>query len=119
MTIWVCKYLKIPVIASYHTHIPHYADVHFPYVIAETFKAIIWFLLKFGHNRIDATLVTSEQIKEQFDAKGIRQVDVWRKGVDTEKFNPKFKSAAMREELTDGHPEDICLLYVGRLSEEK
>lgn len=36
-----------------------------------------------------------------------------------QKFSPLFKSAAMRERLTDGHPESPLLLYVGRLGAEK
>ena len=54
-------------------------------------------------------------MKEEMTANGVERVDVWRKGVDSEKFDPKFKSAAMRSELSDGHPEDPLLLYVGRV----
>lgn len=53
------------------------------------------------------------------DENGVRQVDVWRKGVDADKFNPKFKSAEMRYELTDGNPDDTLLIYVGRLCATK
>lgn len=44
---------------------------------------------------------------------------VWKKGVDTEVFNPKFKSLEMRSRLTDGHPEDPIMVHVGRLGAEK
>ena len=58
-------------------------------------------------------------MKEEFEAQGIKNVEVWRKGVDTDKFNPSFKSASMREELSDGNPEAPLLICVGRLGKEK
>jgi sulfoquinovosyltransferase len=48
-----------------------------------------------------------------------RSIEVWQRGVDTDVFNPKHKSAAMRARMTDGHPEDPLLVYVGRLGAEK
>jgi hypothetical protein len=43
------------------------------------------------------------QIKAEFDGKGIRNVEVWNKGIDTQVFDPKFKTAAMREQLSEVH----------------
>ena len=54
-------------------------------------------------------------MKEEMEANGVERVQVWRKGVDTEKFNRKFKSQEMRAELSDGDTEAPLLLYVGRL----
>ena len=50
---------------------------------------------------------------------GIENVGLWRRGVDAEAFHPRFRSAAMREEMTAGNSESTLLLYVGRLSDEK
>jgi sulfoquinovosyltransferase len=46
---------------------------------------------------------------------------VWRKGIDTEVFSPKFNASnsEMRSMLTDGEPDRPLLLYVGRLGAEK
>lgn len=44
---------------------------------------------------------------------------VWKKGVDSEVFHPRFRSAAMRERLTGGQPDRPTLVYVGRLGFEK
>jgi glycosyltransferase involved in cell wall biosynthesis len=48
-----------------------------------------------------------------------RSIEVWQRGVDTDVFNPRHKSAAMRARMSDGHPEDPLLVYVGRLGAEK
>lgn len=117
MSFFVSKWLKIPLIISYHTHLPVYAKEYLGFIPG--IEKFAWYLLRWGHNRGNLTICTSPQIKEQLEANGIHQVDVWRKGVDTEKFNRKFKSAAMREELSDGNPEDPLLIYVGRLGAEK
>jgi sulfoquinovosyltransferase len=52
-------------------------------------------------------------------AQGIPRVDVWRKGIDTERFHSKFKSDEMRNKMTDGNPDDFLMVYVGRLGAEK
>jgi sulfoquinovosyltransferase len=47
------------------------------------------------------------------------RLDIWQRGVDTDMFNPRFRSAEMRERLTDGHPDAPLLIHVGRLGAEK
>ena len=47
------------------------------------------------------------------------QVEVWKKGVCSDTFHPRFRSTAMRERLTGGSPEAPLLLSVGRLGNEK
>ena len=44
-----------------------------------------------------------------------KRIDVWPRAVDTTVFNPAFRSQAMRERMTDGHPDATILVYVGRL----
>jgi sulfoquinovosyltransferase len=58
-------------------------------------------------------------MKEEMVANGIPRVDVWRKGIDTVRFDPKFKSDEMRDRMTDGNKDDFLMVYVGRLGAEK
>eukprot|EP00594_Rhizosolenia_setigera_P019975 CAMPEP_0178978168 /NCGR_PEP_ID=MMETSP0789-20121207/24976_1 /TAXON_ID=3005 /ORGANISM="Rhizosolenia setigera, Strain CCMP 1694" /LENGTH=508 /DNA_ID=CAMNT_0020667811 /DNA_START=226 /DNA_END=1752 /DNA_ORIENTATION=- len=111
------RVMRIPIVASYHTHLPVYGRNYmswFPRI--EEFS---WWLIRMVHNRCDLTLVTSPQMKEELLANGVKRVDVWRKGIDTVRFHPKFKSAEMREKMTDGNPDDFLLVYVGRVGAEK
>lgn len=50
---------------------------------------------------------------------GDRPMVVWKRGVDADIFHPRFKSAEMKARMTQGHPEDPLLVYVGRLGAEK
>ncbi|MDZ8056197.1 MAG: glycosyltransferase family 4 protein [Aulosira sp. ZfuVER01] len=113
--IFYSKVLKIPLVASYHTHLPQYLQ-HYGLGMLE---GLLWELLKGGHNQAELNLCTSTAMKEELTAHGIERVDVWQRGVDTELFHPDLASIEMRSRLSQNHPESPLLLYVGRLSAEK
>jgi glycosyltransferase involved in cell wall biosynthesis len=46
-------------------------------------------------------------------------VGLWQRGVNAEQFHPNHYRDEMRYALSDGHPDDTLLIYVGRLSNEK
>jgi len=114
------KTLDIPLVMSYHTHLPLYARLYLKYILPGWLSEFIfWQIIKFGLKDADLILVTSPQMKKEFLAHNINKVAVWRKGVDIDKFNPSFKSESMRNKLSGGHPNDPLLVYVGRLGMEK
>jgi glycosyltransferase involved in cell wall biosynthesis len=113
--IFYSKVMKIPLIASYHTHLPQYLQ-HYGLGMLE---GLLWELLKAGHNQAALNLCTSTAMVEELSAHGIERVDLWQRGVDTELFHPDLASLEMRDRLTQNHPESPLLLYVGRLSAEK
>jgi sulfoquinovosyltransferase len=102
---------------SYHTHLPSYGKNYLSFIPGV--ESICWELLRMAHNRADLTLVTSSQMKEELMKNGINNVEVWRKGIDTERFHPSFCSEDMRSRMTDGNPDDFLMVYVGRLGAEK
>ena len=111
------KIFNVPLIMTYHTHLPVYARFYLGWV--PFILPITWLTVKYIHAQADLTLVTSPQLQEEFAQQGIHNVDVWRKGIDTVSFNPKYKNAETRKMLTDGHPEDFLIVYIGRLGKEK
>ncbi|OUL24171.1 glycosyl transferase [Nostoc sp. RF31YmG] len=113
--IFYSKVLKIPLVASYHTHLPQYLQ-HYGLGMLE---GLLWELLKGAHNQAELNLCTSTAMVEELSAHGIERVDLWQRGVDTELFHPDLVSVEMRSRLTQNHPESPLLLYVGRLSAEK
>jgi glycosyltransferase involved in cell wall biosynthesis len=113
--IYYAKTLNIPLVASYHTHLPQYLQ-HYGLGALE---GLLWELLKAAHNQAQLNLCTSTAMVEELSDRGIERVDLWQRGVDTEMFQPHLASAQMRFRLSQGNPDSPLLLYVGRVSAEK
>jgi glycosyltransferase involved in cell wall biosynthesis len=113
--IYYAKSMGIPLVASYHTHLPKYLE-HYGWGILEP---VMWELLKIAHNQALLNLCTSNAMVEELSSHGIEHTALWQRGVDTELFQPTLRSSAMRDRLSQGHPEAPLLLYTGRLSAEK
>lgn len=111
----MAKHLDIPTVASFHLDISRLVH-HFNLGFIEP---VTDWLTRFMFNQADYTLAPSRLIQQDMLALGVKDVGLWRRGVDAERFNPRFYSDAMRRTLSDGHPDDVVLLYVGRLSDEK
>lgn len=113
--IYFAKSLNIPLVASYHTHLPKYL-AHYGLGLLE---GMLWEMLKAAHNQAALNLCTSTAMVQELTEHGIEHCDLWQRGVDTESFNPSLASQSMRDRLSQGHPDDPLLIYVGRLSAEK
>ena len=113
--IYYAKKMDVPLVASYHTHLPQYLQ-HYGLGALE---GLLWELLKAAHNQAKLNLCTSSAMVTELKNHGIERVDLWQRGVDTEMFQPHLASAQMRSRLSHGNPEDPLLLYVGRVSAEK
>ena len=114
--IWLAKTNNIPLIASYHTHLPKYLE-HYGMGMLEP---LLWELLKAAHNQALLNLCTSTAMVNELADKGIQRTALWQRGVDTENFKPELRSEKMREKLFGKYKNsDSLLIYVGRLSAEK
>lgn len=107
---------RIPLVASYHTHIPRYLDLYRAWSWG---KRPVWWQIRRNHALADINIATSETMRAELASQGIEDLHVVRRGVDTKAFHPDFASAQMRERLTEGHPEKKLLVFVGRLAAEK
>jgi glycosyltransferase involved in cell wall biosynthesis len=105
----------IPITASYHTDIPGFAD-HWGLGFL---KPMLWQYFRWIHNLADLTLVPSKFTAQEIKDKGFQNLQVWSRGVDTERFSPMKRSQAWRVRFTDGYAGTPVLLYVGRLAKEK
>ena len=114
--IWLAKTNNIPLIASYHTHLPKYLE-HYGMGMLEP---LLWELLKAAHNQALLNLCTSTAMVDELESKGIKRTALWQRGVDTETFKPEFRNQKMRNKLLGNYPDkNSLLIYVGRLSAEK
>ncbi len=114
--IWLARSRGLPLVASYHTHLPKYLE-HYGMGMLEP---LLWELLKAAHNQAQLNLCTSTAMVEELAARGIQHTALWQRGVDTDLFRPELASGTMRERLHGGHDDTgHLLLYIGRLSAEK
>lgn len=109
------RLLHKPLLVSYHTHLPIYTERYG----MRPLVGMVWTMLRIQHNLADFTLTTSPQLCEELIQNGFKHVGLWRKGMDTDMFHPRFASFKMRMRLTDGNPDSPLILYVGRLGAEK
>ncbi len=113
--IYFAKSLNIPLVASYHTHLPQYLS-HYGLGALE---GLLWELLKAAHNQAQLNLCTSTAMVQELVNHGIERVDLWQRGVDTEMFQPHLRTKQMRSRLSQGFPDHPLFLYVGRVAAEK
>ncbi|THU60604.1 hypothetical protein C4D60_Mb07t14520 [Musa balbisiana] len=114
----IAKMLCVPIVMSYHTHVPKYIPRY-------TFSWLVepmWSVIRFLHRAADLTLVPSAAIGKDLIAAHATAADkirLWNKGIDSESFHPRFRSHEMRVRLSNGEPEKPLLIHVGRLGVEK
>jgi glycosyltransferase involved in cell wall biosynthesis len=107
--------LGIPTLASFHLDVArlvHYFHLGFIEPVTDYFTRVVF-------NAADYSLAPSKLIQQDMLDIGVKRVGLWKRGVDPERFDPRFRSAEMRAALSDGHPDDTLMIYVGRLSSEK
>ena len=109
------KWLRVPVISSFHLDIAHMASFYGQPLMGEILRRMV----RWGFNHSTYSLAPSKLVQEKMSADGIKRVGLWRRGVDAEQFHPRYRSEAVRAQISGGHPEDRLLLYVGRLAPEK
>lgn len=114
----IAKLLSVPIVMSYHTHVPVYIP---RYTFAWLVKPM-WMVIKFLHRAADLTLVPSAAIAKDLQVAGVtaaNKIRLWNKGVDSESFHPKYRCDEMRLRLSNGEPEKPLIVHVGRLGVEK
>jgi glycosyltransferase involved in cell wall biosynthesis len=106
--------LGIPVVSEFHTNFHDYSR-HYGFGL---FSKLVARYLRRLHNRADSTLVPTAEMKSQLAAAGYRRLEVVGRGIDVELFDPRRRSATLRQSWGAGE-RDIVALSVGRLAPEK
>jgi glycosyltransferase involved in cell wall biosynthesis len=108
--------LQLPVLFSFHTL---YGEFVKQYPGLGMLSRLLWGLMKSYHNTADRNLTVSDFMADDLRKRGFERVALWPPAVDSDLYNPKRKSAAMRSRLSGNHPESPLLLTVSRLASEK
>jgi len=105
---------RCPVIASYETDIIRYIHT---YGLGR-FESLAWYYLKWLFNHCQRTYVPSHETKRFLETNGIQNVEVFERGVDSIRFDPRNRNESLRQQL-GVESGGTLVLYVGRLSKEK
>lgn len=111
--LWAARRLGIPTVAIYQTDVAGFAS---SYGLGLTARAA-WRWTCRLHAQADRTLAPSSWATEALRERGVPRVHQWARGVDTRRFTPGKRSAALRAELAPGG--EMLVGYVGRLAPEK
>jgi glycosyltransferase involved in cell wall biosynthesis len=106
---------RVPLVASYHAHLPSYARLY----RLGWLESAGWRYLRGLHNCAQVNLATSRATLADLEVHRVQRLGLWPYGVDLERFHPGQARSEWRERLSQGRPERLVLLYVGRLAKEK
>lgn len=104
---------RIPMVTSYHTDWSRYTVA---YGVPWLRPTLARYLARF-HRRARRTYTPGLLARDELGAMGVREVEVWGRGVDTRVFSPTHRSVALRE--TWGGGDRFTFVHVGRLAAEK
>ncbi|MDQ0711979.1 phosphatidylinositol alpha 1,6-mannosyltransferase [Streptomyces luteogriseus] len=104
--------LGIPAVAVYQTDLAGYARTYMG-----AGEAAAWRRIRSVHGAADLTLAPSSAALHDLQTHGVPRVELWPRGVDTERFRPDRRDEALRRELAPNG--ELIVGYVGRLAPEK
>lgn len=109
------RWLHVPSIASFHLDLERISSF---YRLGFLKRPIRWATQRV-FNLSSYVLAPSRLVQKDLLDQGVRKVGLWRRGVDAEEYHPRYRDDTLRARISDGHPDEIIMLYVGRLSAEK
>lgn len=107
------KKREIPVTAVYHTNFNDYLT----YYRLRAMDGIIWLFFTWFHNHCDVNYCPSIHTREELLKRGLKNLELWVRGVDTDFFSPKYRGT-LPNPAYRMYGKKI-LLYVGRVAAEK
>lgn len=108
------KERRIPVVSSFHTNF----DAYLSYYKMEYLEGMVWALFQWFHNSCAMNFCPSQTTMQVLAAKGIENLALWARGVDSVRFSPHHRREEIRRRFIS-RPEQLLFLYVGRIAPEK
>ncbi|MTI47425.1 glycosyltransferase family 4 protein [Sporosalibacterium faouarense] len=114
--LWGLRYAKsrnVPLVSSYHTNIPQYLE----YFKLNFLANISWEFFRWFHKHCEINYCPSQSTFILLKEEGINNLEIWDRGIDTNKFSPTHRDIEFRNSLEIN--DKLVFLYVGRMSPEK
>ena len=109
------KKLDIPTVSIYQTDLGGFAKQYGFGIAQSSLQKILYKI----HSQTDRTLAPSTSACLDLHLAGVPEVYLWRRGVNTELFNPSKRSTPLRDTWKNGDQSKIIVGFVGRLAQEK
>ena len=105
---------RLPVVSSFHTHFVSY----FRYYRLTPLESFGWWLMRRFYAGCQKVYVPTQRIIRELAQHGIRNTELWSRGIDLARFSPEHRAAEIR--AAAGVDEDTpIVLMVSRLVKEK
>jgi phosphatidylinositol alpha 1,6-mannosyltransferase len=75
----------LPVVATFHTNFVAY----FRHYRVPQLAGLGWWWLQRFYRRCDATFAPSHTMKRELESRGVSNVRIWSRGIDTDRFRPE------------------------------
>jgi len=98
----------LPYTTSLHTKFPEYINGRIGMPLSWGYQFLRWF-----HKTAESTLVTTQSMRKELIQRGLKNLVVWTRGVDTELFTPQLRLPDCEQSAQP------VMLYVGRVAVEK
>lgn len=106
--------LGISVVSGFHTNFQQYSNQYGLSMLSR----MVTHYLRWFHNRSTLTLVPSASQRLELERRHFERLGMLSRGVDSQLFHPAKRDNALRESWGLGN-DDIAVLHVGRLAQEK
>ncbi|WP_300629094.1 glycosyltransferase family 1 protein [Pseudomonas sp.] len=106
--------LGISVVSGFHTNFQQYSKQYGLSLLSR----LVTHYLRWFHNRSTLTLVPSASQRVELERRHFERIQMLSRGVDSQLFHPAKRDYALRESW-GLESDDIAVLHVGRLAQEK
>jgi phosphatidylinositol alpha 1,6-mannosyltransferase len=110
----VAKQYQIPSVAIFQTDVAGFVN-HYG---LSRISALVERRIRKIHSTVDLNLVPSTHSKAYLESLGIKNIEIWGRGVDTGQFNNSYRSESLRQSW-GANKNTIVVGFAGRLAPEK